>query len=423
MKIGLQTWGSDGDINPFIALAGGLAARGHEVTLAITSAERKDYGGYGERLGFRIVEVGHIGCDEADLLRIARLMYDKNDPLKQLDLILETMFEPGVELMSEAADLLCRENDLLVGHFIVHPAQAAAEKCGRPYLTVTLNHSAIPSRYSNLMGAPDLGSFLNGLIWKLGQMVLDSHILPHVNKLRRKLALPEAKDYRRIWESRLANLIAVSPALCEHWLDREPHQHLCGFFRIAVAGEAYEPPQGLEEFLAAGEKPVYFTFGSMMAVEGGTEILVESTRLLVEGARLAGCRAIIQSRWGALPSMPEYPDIFRVTSVPHSRLFPRCRAVVHHGGAGTTHTSLLHGLPALIVPHISDQFFWARELKRLGVGLSVADRKNITPEKLAAALRKMLADNDMLVKSEKMAEKMALEDGVANAVRLIEQLF
>ena len=124
MRIGIQTWGSDGDINPFVALAGGLSAAGHEVTLALTSAERKSYRHYGESLGFRIVEAGHIGRDEPELFEIARRVHEEANPLKQLDLILETMFEPGVEIITEVAGELCRENDLLIGHFIVHPAAA-----------------------------------------------------------------------------------------------------------------------------------------------------------------------------------------------------------------------------------------------------------------------------------------------------------
>lgn len=422
MKIGIQTWGSDGDINPFIALAGGLAAAGHDVTLALTSAERKDYGGYAQRLGFRLVSAGHIGRDEHELIGLARRMFEEKDPLKQLDLILEGMFEPGVDRMREVAEELCRDCDIMIGHFIVHPAHAVAERTGRPYLTVTLNHSAIPSRHVNLMGTPDLGPFLNGLFWKLGHKILNSHIIPHVNRLRRNMRLPVIESYRTVWESPRANLVAVSDAICGRWLDREPHQQVCGVFRMTEAAEPYEMPADLERFLAAGPAPVYCTFGSMTSVDDDAGYVEQSRRLLVDAVVQAGCRAIVQARWDGVTSVSGHPDIYRIGHVPHGRILPRCAAMVHHGGAGTTHTALQYGLPAVVVPHISDQFFWARELHRLGVAPKAVDRKKITVRQLAASIRTVLDDAAMGQRARELGRIMERENGVATAVAIIERI-
>ena len=201
MKIGIQTWGSDGDINPFIALAAGLAKAGHTVTLAVTSVERKDYKQFADRLGFQLIEVSHIGRDDHDLILLADKMHAAADPLKQLDLIINDMFEPGVDAMYAAALSLCAENDLVIGHFLVHPLEAAAEKISKPYLTVTLNQSAIPSGYNSPMGIPYLGRWLNSLIWKLGMPILNRHIIPSINRLRKKEGLPKTRSFRPIWES------------------------------------------------------------------------------------------------------------------------------------------------------------------------------------------------------------------------------
>jgi UDP:flavonoid glycosyltransferase YjiC (YdhE family) len=422
MRIGIQTWGSDGDINPFLALAGGLVAAGHDVTLALTSAERKDYGGPARRLGFRLADAGHIGRDEADLVEIARRVHDEASPLRQLDLILEEMFEPGVGRMLEVAERLCRDNDLVIGHFIVHPAQAVAERAGRPYVTVTLNHSAIPSRHLPLMGTPHLGPFLNGLLWRLGQRILSLHIVPPINRLRSRLGLRAVSSYREVWESRLANLIAVSPSLCRRPPDWEPHQRVCGFFAMPEAAQPFEMPHALEGFLAGGPPPIFCTFGSMTAVDDGTGIMEESTRLLVEGARLAGCRAIVQSRWDLVSSVPDDSGLYKIGAAPHSRIRPRCAAVVHHGGAGTTQTATLHGLPSVVVPHISDQYFWARELNRLGVAPRVADRRKITARELAEAIRSVLRNDAMRARARELGRAMAAEDGVGTAVGVIEQV-
>jgi len=107
MKIGIQTWGSTGDVNPFIALAAGLAQAGHAVTLAATSAERKDFSGTGARLGFRLVHAGNIGESEEALNDIGRDLFAISNPMAQLRFIFERMFDPGVAGMYSAAQALC----------------------------------------------------------------------------------------------------------------------------------------------------------------------------------------------------------------------------------------------------------------------------------------------------------------------------
>jgi UDP:flavonoid glycosyltransferase YjiC (YdhE family) len=188
------------------------------------------------------------------------------------------------------------------------------------------------------------------------------------------------------------------------------------------AAQPFEMPHALEGFLAGGPPPIFCTFGSMTAVDDGTGIMEESTRLLVEGARLAGCRAIVQSRWDLVSSVPDDSGLYKIGAAPHSRILPRCAAVVHHGGAGTTQTATLHGLPSVVVPHISDQYFWARELNRLGVAPRVADRRKITARELAEAIRSVLRNDAMRARARELGRAMAAEDGVGTAVGVIEQV-
>ena len=147
------------------------------------------------------------------------------------------------------------------------------------------------------------------------------------------------------------------------WDDR----HVVTGYWFLDEPEGWQPPEGLEEFLAAGEAPVYVGFGSM-----GDRDAERTTAVVIEALAELGRGAVLSSGWGGL-SESDLPDgFFMVGSVPHSWLFPRVAAVVHHGGAGTTAAGVRAGIPAVVTPVLGDQPFWGRTLARLGVGTAVA---------------------------------------------------
>ncbi|MCM0755689.1 hypothetical protein M7784_10575 [Desulfovibrio aminophilus] len=176
-------------------------------------------------------------------------------------------------------------------------------------------------------------------------------------------------------------------------------------------------PEGLEEFLAAGDPPVYFTFGSMLPRD--RDSLRETETIWLEAARLAGCRAVLQLPGLSASSLGPDGSVFRVAFAPHSRVFPRCAAVAHHGGSGTTQASLLAGRPSVVVAHMADQFFWGAELARLGAAGPGLKRLKLTSEQLARALKRVLDDPSMARRASELGAAMAREDGVAEAVRRI----
>jgi UDP:flavonoid glycosyltransferase YjiC (YdhE family) len=146
-------------------------------------------------------------------------------------------------------------------------------------------------------------------------------------------------------------------------------------------------------------------------------------QLMTEAAKLAGCRAIIQSSISGLAE--EYPneDIFFIDRAPHSLIFPFCSAVVHHGGAGTTHSALAAGCPSIVVAHVSDQTFWGKELTRLGVAPKILHQCSLTAEKLAERIRTTLNSRSMRQKAQILGQSIRKEDGLGLAVQLIEQRF
>jgi sterol 3beta-glucosyltransferase len=245
--------------------------------------------------------------------------------------------------------------------------------------------------------------------------VLNRFMLGPVNQFRRKVGVPPVKDLLlEGWASRLLNLIAVSPAMCAEPVDWPRSNRVCGFLAPPSTSHEQLSPE-LDAFLANGEPPVFMGFGSLMPTDHRS--LRYTVDTMKEAARIAGCRVIIQA---AAP--PESGNRWIITGrAPHAELFPRCAAVVHHCGAGTTHTTLRAGVPSVGIPHVSDQFSWAAELQRLGVAPAPVGRRSLTATRLATRLKKVLADPGMRTRALAIAGRMKRDDGPATAAVMIEE--
>ncbi|HZY67923.1 MAG TPA: glycosyltransferase, partial [Devosia sp.] len=173
----------------------------------------------------------------------------------------------------------------------------------------------------------------------------------------------------------------------------------------------WQPDDALAAFLQLGPPPVYVGFGSMPADEAQ-----RLTRSITEGLARAGKRGLLAIPGSADP-LP--PHVHRMGAAPHDRLLPHVSATVHHGGAGTTAASLRAGVPTTIIPFFGDQPFWARRVEALGVGPKALDRKTLTAEALASALVEM-DDPSVRERARGLGERIRAEDGVAAAVRFIE---
>lgn len=134
----------------------------------------------------------------------------------------------------------------------------------------------------------------------------------------------------------------------------------------------------------------------------------------------AGCRAIIQTHDAAACGFQSNERVLYVKAAPHHLVFPRCAAVVHHGGAGTTQSVTLAGKPSVVVAHISEQEHWGKELRRIGIAGKPLHRRSVTAKKLASRISTITPA--MRNQAPLIARAMAKENGVATAVRLIEAL-
>nr|WIL59759.1 UDP-glucosyltransferase 80A41 [Paris polyphylla] len=202
-----------------------------------------------------------------------------------------------------------------------------------------------------------------------------------------------------------------SPHLVPKPKDWGPKIDVVGFCFLDLASN-YEPPESLVKWLQDGEKPVYIGFGSL-PVQGPEKM----TNIIVEALEITGQRGIINKGWGGLGTLAEPKDsVYVLDNVPHDWLFLQCKAVVHHGGAGTTSAGLRAACPTAIVPFFGDQQFWGERVYARGLGPAPIPVEEFSLPKLVDAM-KFLLDPKVKERTVEVAKAMELEDGVNGAVK------
>ena len=144
--------------------------------------------------------------------------------------------------------------------------------------------------------------------------------------------------------------------------------------------------------------------------------------IVVKAVQRAGVRALIGRGWGGLDPGELPPTVYAIGHVPHDWLFPRTAAVVHHGGAGTTHAGLRAGRPTVICPFFGDQPFWARRVQALGVGPAPVPQSKLSVERLAAAITQATTQEDMATRAAEFGAKLRDEYGLLRSVAWLEKL-
>ena len=421
MKIGIQTWGSHGDIRPFIALAEGLQTAGHQVTLYMTSVVDVDYSTSIPDSGVHIVQIAsYILPSASQITKYYQFINEKN-PLKQAKLLFSEFFLPIENEMYEASVKLCQINDIVIGHTIHYTLQTAAEKTKTPYVSVMLAH-IFPTTNQPPVGFPRIGKWGNIFFWWLIRTILNKSLKPTIDMLRIKHGLEVAKDLLTdVWSSGKLTLIAVSPEICKQQDDWLENIQVCGFLNMENTPNEGSISVQLEHFLDEADPPIYMNFGSM--IPPILQIQKETIQLFEDASKLSNCRAIIQMPLWEECQVKSSKIIHYVTSSPHHLIFPRCKAVVHHGGAGTTQTTMLAGIPSIPIAHTKEQEFWGLELKRLDIAPNLLIRRKVTPRKLAERISTVVNSPTMQENAQKIAQLMKIENGVSKAVELINRKF
>jgi UDP:flavonoid glycosyltransferase YjiC (YdhE family) len=189
--------------------------------------------------------------------------------------------------------------------------------------------------------------------------------------------------------------------------------HVTGFLNLPEPPSDQQMPEDLKRFIQSGEPPVYMTFGSCTQFD-----LENSTRLMIDAAKLSGQRTIIQTDLSA-HSFGTDPNIHFIGRAPHSVVFPLCSAIVHHGGAGTTQAALLAGKPSVVVAHGFDQPYWGRLLEKAGASGKCLTRNGLSADQLAAQIEAVTSAASISIHADRLGKAMKQEHGVARAIEAI----
>jgi sterol 3beta-glucosyltransferase len=413
MKVLVNTFGTRGDIQPFIALGKGLKAAGYEV--AVCSSE-----------GFKsfIEEHGlHYLHMDNELLHLAQQALGEVNGIRDALSIARKMKVAMRRSMDDEWNAaLTFQPDLILYHPKCLGSYHVAEKLNiatvlslpLPFYTPT-REFPVP-----FMSGIRLGTWFNRFSYRL--MGLSSAMFSGtVNDFRTKtLGLPPIGRFANLLlradGSPIPILYPYSPHVLPVPEDFPPHVHVTGYWFLDYASD-WQPEPELVRFLNAGRPPVYIGFGSM-----GAGNAKERTRIILDAVDKSGQRGLLASGWGGLKTSDLPDTAFMMESIPHDWLFPQVAAVVHHGGAGTTAAGLRAGKPSLICPFLADQPFWGQLVYRLGVGPEPIPRRQLTVDNLAAAINLAVHDETMQRRAAELGAKIRAEDGIARAVDIIGDL-
>lgn len=228
-------------------------------------------------------------------------------------------------------------------------------------------------------------------------------LAPEINRFRRRLGLKALPlgPYRRLDEDRVPHLYGFSPSLVPPPVDWPSWVYVTGYWNPPL--QAGLPP-GLEDLL--GESPVFVGFGSRMHPRVPIDLLLRA---------LPDVPILLQPGWGGIEPVQ---GVETIGYVDHRLVFPRCRMVIHHGGAGTTHTALAAGVPTVVVPSFADQFFWAWRVEQTGTGVSLPLRR-LTPRRLRQAVERA---GSLAGKAAEVGRLVSQEDGASRAADLVSRL-
>lgn len=399
MKALVITTGSRGDVQPFIALAAGLNAHGHE---AVVAAPRRFEALSGS------AAVPFVGLDDS----IFALQEELSGSGVGAALTGVRRARPYLRRwLSDLTGLVDVQPNVIVCTRKTLGGTALAERLGVPVVPAQL----IPlepatAQYPIPLAPAWWPSAANKLSWRVSG-ALEAPWRSMVAQWRiDQLGLSARGASYGSLVDQVGVLSAWSPHLLPAPADWPAHAAPLGFWTLP--GPVEPLPDALGRFLDAGEPPVLMGFGSMLDADPA-----RLSDEVIAGLRMAGRRGVVVSGWAGLGAAVNGDDIFVVDQADYRALLPRVAVAVHHGGVGTAAAALTAGIPQVVRPYFGDQPFWASRLHAMGVAPAPLGRLR------SAALAERLTQAVALAPTARqVADRLAGEDGVAAAVDRLERL-
>lgn len=412
MHLSIIAYGTWGDVRPGIALGLALKDAGYGVRLIVT----QDFAPWVSRTG---LDVHLLPVNKFELMK--RVSSETN-PLRVMLAVSRrigpALLQAGRDLLTAAADT----DGFLVNEWLLGIVSGITEahNLGLVHLAnqPQIRTGALPvSTMPSLPGWAPYRSAYNWLSYDLAHYLRWLSYVRGLNWLRKaylNLAPLSPRGYLNLLD-RIPSITLVSPQVISRPADWQNRHQITGF--LYYDDDGWRPPADLEEFIQAGEAPVYVGFGSMHARHPG-----KTTRLILDALERARCRAVLYKGWADLGKVDLPATVYRLDYAPHCWLFPRMAAVVHHAGAGTSAAALRAGVPSVPIPHSGDQPFWARKLYQLGAAAKPLPRGRLNAVELAQRITRAVGDWQLRARAAELAEGISREDGASRTVAAIRDL-
>jgi sterol 3beta-glucosyltransferase len=422
MKILIITFGSLGDVQPYIALGKGLQSAGHMVTVCTASRFESFITDHNLAYGYmtdeflRIIDTNmgrEVIEDSAGIIGIIRSIFKLIKYLKPL----------AKEMINDSWEVAkATKPDLIIFHPKILGAVSIAEKFSVPVIMANLQPMIVPTNEFPMAGMPtwNIGRWYNKTTYGLIKLGLGMYagIVNDFRQNRLNLS-PFPKSLGMLFTADgkpIPILHGYSPHIVQRPSDWPEDATVNGYWFLDQLDD-WQPSPKLKDFLDAGEAPVYIGFGSMAG--RNPRRLAD---IAIQALTKAKLRGILATGWGGLEAYHLPENILKIDNAPHEWLFPRMSAIVHHGGAGTTGAALRAGKPMTICPFMADQPFWGECIHTLGVGPKPIPQKKLSVNKLTSALDEMSHNATMRKSAKNIGLLIQGENGIKDTVRFIEDV-
>lgn len=403
MKITLFTLGTRGDVQPFAILGEALAKRGHSVTLCTAKNFRSFVEGH--NINFHPVNINSeqlINSKYGQQIMKVNLFHLKRNLKKFIYPIIKTSLNEFYKLAQDS-DLIIYRTKTLADVFLNELDCKAIRAAVVPAMEETT------AFINPIMSGLKLPSFLNRWSYRFNDLRFMFFKKP-IDQFRKQHGLTE--DMQDVQD--IPGIYGISSHFLTRPDDWADNQHLTGFW---FSNEKSVLDPELERFISSGKPPLLITFSSMPVEKELNELIANCINDIDE-------RFIIIKGWGEW-NIEESEKIKVISSAPFDALFPKMKAVIHHGGLGTTAECLRAGKPMFICPPVypfGDQYFWGDLAYQRGVGVKPVPLSSLTQKKFLKGIKHLLSDEKIYRNSKVLAEKINKEKGVEKAVDMIEEI-
>jgi len=411
-RIAIATIGTQGDVQPYVALAMALQEKGHSVVIGSNADFEHLIASYG-------VEFQSLGTHIQSFLQQSRF---ENAMSQNLLVNVPALLRDGQKIVETAARhawKMSQDADLIIMNMNTSFGIDIAEALDIPAIMTALQPLSMTREFPVCAYEwPDLGPAFNRLSYVSMSIQQAYYDFPR-NRLRKELmGLKPRKKGGFFKDSRGNNITTLynfSTLVSPRPRDWPKSAIVTGYWPL-WDNSGWAPSTDFQAFLDAGSKPIYIGFGSMPF---GAE---RNTQILKQAVAKWGGRAVVARGWGGINPKQLPESIFAIEKAPHDALFAQVAGVVHHGGAGTTAAGFYAGKPTFVVPQTFDQPFWGRRVRELGCGPSPVRLRKLTPEILAEALYDLSTYRPYAQNAEALAAKLHEEDGIGRAVKHVERV-